>query len=57
MQANVLTLDATLAPQSAQLLQQLPPVNSSAVQAAFTVSMRLAPSARVHSSRSSKVSC
>jgi hypothetical protein len=35
----VLTLDATLAPQATQLLQQLPPVNSSAVQAAFTVSM------------------
>jgi hypothetical protein len=41
VQANVLTLDATLAPQSTQLLQQLPPVNSSAVQAAFTVSMCL----------------
>jgi serine/threonine protein kinase len=35
--ANVLTLDATLAPQATQLLQQLPPVNSSAVQAAFTL--------------------
>ena len=37
----MLTLDATLAPQSTQLLQQLPPVNSSAVQAGFTVSVRL----------------
>jgi hypothetical protein len=56
----VLTLDATLAPQSTQLLQQLPPVNSSAVQAGFTVSACLAPPAFVApaaSRSSSKVRC
>lgn len=38
LQANVLTLDAQLGPDSTELLAQLPPTNSSAVQAAFTVS-------------------